>query len=364
MARADKWMEPYGNPVDVITKMPIKGDPVTAIAGVASVGSALIGSNSAEDATNEATGISEEALRKAQELADAQKIANNKAMKPYVSVGNKSSYKLADYLGLDMPSSAYSSAQSEYNRAKQELERLLTPQAVTTSNPNQDSQFIYRGADWEKVGQDLPQTTQTTQTDPALIAEARRRLKAAEAAMNGVDKFNPRSENFGSLLDNFDNEDFVRDPGYEFRLAEGEKGIDRASAARGGYDSGSTLKALARYNQDYASNEFDAAYGRDANNKNRIYSFLSGTADRGLNAASNKSSLNTGLTSNITSGILGTGANQAGYAMEGGAAQNNAIQSGIGNLLYAQRTQNAPVLSTPPITPQYGSSSGTPWYLS
>ena len=56
--------------------------------------------------------------------------------------------------------------------------------------------------------------------------------------------------------------DFLKDPGYEFRLAEGEKGINRAAAARGMWDSGATGKALTRYGQDYASGEYGNAYNR------------------------------------------------------------------------------------------------------
>lgn len=51
-------------------------------------------------------------------------------------------------------------------------------------------------------------------------------------------------------------------PGYQFRLAEGNKALDRSAAARGGLFSGATLKALSRYNQDYASNEYGNQWNR------------------------------------------------------------------------------------------------------
>jgi hypothetical protein len=50
---------------------------------------------------------------------------------------------------------------------------------------------------------------------------------------------------------------FTEDPGYQSRLAEGNKQIGRTASATGGIASGSTLKALTRYGQDYASNEYD-----------------------------------------------------------------------------------------------------------
>jgi hypothetical protein len=52
------------------------------------------------------------------------------------------------------------------------------------------------------------------------------------------------------------------DPGYGFRLSEGQKALDRQAAARGGLISGAALKAAQRYGQEYASNEFGNAYNR------------------------------------------------------------------------------------------------------
>ena len=54
------------------------------------------------------------------------------------------------------------------------------------------------------------------------------------------------------------------DPGYAFRQSEGEKGINRAAAARGMWDSGRTYKALDRFNQDYATGEFGNVFNRNA----------------------------------------------------------------------------------------------------
>ncbi len=54
----------------------------------------------------------------------------------------------------------------------------------------------------------------------------------------------------------FEYEGFKATPGYEFRVDEGQKAIDRAFAARGGFDSGAALKATARFNQDIASAEY------------------------------------------------------------------------------------------------------------
>ena len=82
----------------------------------------------------------------------------------------------------------------------------------------------------------------------------------------------------GKLQDNnFMNNWQQNDPGYQFRLDEGNKAINAAAAARGLSNSGSTLKALTKYGQDYSSNEYNNAY-------NRQYSRLSSLAGIGQNA--------------------------------------------------------------------------------
>lgn len=64
------------------------------------------------------------------------------------------------------------------------------------------------------------------------------------------------------LARKFTQKDFVTDPGYQFRLEQGNKGIEGSRAAVGGQLSGATLKALARYNQDFGSNEYGNVFDR------------------------------------------------------------------------------------------------------
>lgn len=56
--------------------------------------------------------------------------------------------------------------------------------------------------------------------------------------------------------------DNTNDPGYAFRLQQGEQALQRGAAAAGGAFSGGTLAALTRYGQDYASNEYQNVYNR------------------------------------------------------------------------------------------------------
>jgi len=51
--------------------------------------------------------------------------------------------------------------------------------------------------------------------------------------------------------------EFEASPGYQFRLQEGQKAIERSAAARGMQLSGPTLRALEQFGQDYATNDYD-----------------------------------------------------------------------------------------------------------
>lgn len=51
--------------------------------------------------------------------------------------------------------------------------------------------------------------------------------------------------------------EYQQSPGYNFRLMEGNKAIERSAAARGSTLDPSTMNALQRYGQDYATNDYD-----------------------------------------------------------------------------------------------------------
>lgn len=55
---------------------------------------------------------------------------------------------------------------------------------------------------------------------------------------------------------------FQADPGYAFRLGEGQKALERTAAARGGLISGGALKAAQRYGQEMGSQEYTNAFNR------------------------------------------------------------------------------------------------------
>jgi hypothetical protein len=54
----------------------------------------------------------------------------------------------------------------------------------------------------------------------------------------------------------------MEDPGYAFRLEQGQKALERSAAMRGGLISGNTGGALQRFGQGLASQEYQNAYDR------------------------------------------------------------------------------------------------------
>jgi hypothetical protein len=104
-----------------------------------------------------------------------------------------------------------------------------------------------------------------------------------------------------------------RDPGYAFRMAEGQKALERSAAARGGLNSGATLKALNRYGQDFASNEYQNAYNRFNSDRDRRFGRLSHIAGLGFNATANVGSAGQNYANQYGANVTGA-ANAAGAA--------------------------------------------------
>jgi len=109
------------------------------------------------------------------------------------------------------------------------------------------------------------------------------------------------------------------DPGYQFRLSEGLKSLDRQAAARGGLISGGALKAAQRYGQDVASQEFGSAYNRLANLANLGPQAAGVMSNLGQNYASNAGNImmsqgQTAANAALARGsAYGQGLNQLGY---------------------------------------------------
>lgn len=128
---------------------------------------------------------------------------------------------------------------------------------------------------------------------------------------------------------------FQADPGYQWRLSEGNKALDRSAASRGMLLSGAQAKALTDWNQNAASNEYGNWWQRSNTSFRNALTDVFNTANLGGNAASSFNATNSGVTSNANNALLG-GASAAGNAtMQGANALASGIGSGINNAMLA-----------------------------
>tara|TARA_R110000824_G_scaffold44348_2_gene129043 strand:+ start:175 stop:1194 length:1020 start_codon:yes stop_codon:yes gene_type:complete len=142
----------------------------------------------------------------------------------------------------------------------------------------------------------------------------------------------------GGLLANFSADKFEKAPGYEFRREEGQRGLERQASSKGGVLSGQTLKALNRFNQDYASNEYGAAYDRYNKDKTFQAEALSGVARMGQNAANQKGNWGMDYGRNRSNMVIDRGDKLAGLQLgRAGVGAQEALQKGR----YAQNSMGA-----------------------
>lgn len=94
-----------------------------------------------------------------------------------------------------------------------------------------------------------------------------------------------------ALAAGFNPSDLENDPGYQFRLREGNKALEQSFAARGMGQSGAALKAAQEYGQGFANSEYADAHNRWLAQNQQ----LAGQAGMGLNAANNYAALQQNL---------------------------------------------------------------------
>lgn len=119
-------------------------------------------------------------------------------------------------------------------------------------------------------------------------------------------------------LSSYDKYDFTADPGYQFRLDEGNRAINNSLVARAGALSGAAIKGALRYAQEYSSNEYQKVYSRIA----QIAGFGGNAAAAGSNTI-----VNTGA--NVGNTLVNAGeARASSYVAQGNAWSNAFNQVG------------------------------------
>lgn len=176
-------------------------------------------------------------------------------------------------------------------------------------------QLLNTGAGLYAQNQAVNAQTGAANNAAALQAQmyAQNRADLAPWREAGVGALGSLTSQMPEFTRRFGMSDYTQDPGYQFRLSEGEKGINRAAQARGLFDSGGTMKALGAYNSNMASQEYGNAYNRFTQDQNNAYNKLSNLAGMGQTTAQQ---------------VANMGANYAGAAGDLGLQAANARASG------------------------------------
>lgn len=123
---------------------------------------------------------------------------------------------------------------------------------------------------------------------------------------------------------------FQADPGYAFRLSEGQKALERSAAARGGLMSGATGKNLLRYGQEMGSQEYQNAFNRYQAERQARLQPLQSLAGVGQTTAQQLGQAGMQTAQNIGElGTSGAAARASGYVGQANALSN--ALSGVSN---------------------------------
>jgi len=175
---------------------------------------------------------------------------------------------------------------------------------------------------------------------------------------------NSGAQGYGSLSQPFSMANFQSDPGYQFRLAQGQQALSRSAAAKGTLIGGGFMNKLNDYTQGLASQDYQQAYSNYNNDQNTLYNRLSGISGSGQASANQMAQAGTNNASMQGNNLMGA-ANASGAATMAGVngitgAMNNGVNAWMmgnnGNMWNSMNTMsstNAPNIGG---MPDYGRS--------
>jgi hypothetical protein len=136
----------------------------------------------------------------------------------------------------------------------------------------------------------------------------------------------------------FGMQQFQQDPGYGFRLKEGQQALDRSAAARGGLISGGALKAAQRYGQDMGSQEYMNAFNRYQTERAARLQPLQSLTGMSQTTANTLGTAGSNMAGNIGNAYMQQGVNQGNALLAGSQAR----ASSYGDIakLYGQTNPN------------------------
>lgn len=137
----------------------------------------------------------------------------------------------------------------------------------------------------------------------------------------------------GEFATPFSQTNWQQDPGYAFRLKEGQRALDQSAAARGGLISGNALKAAQRYGQEMGSQEYQNAFNRYYAERQNMLQPIQSLAGVGQTTATNIAGEAGAYGQLAGANLMSTGASNANALLAQGnarASQYGAIGNAIG----------------------------------
>ena len=151
------------------------------------------------------------------------------------------------------------------------------------------------------------------------------------AGVNALSKFQGMAD-----YTPFGTSQFQADPGYAFRLSEGQKALERSAAARGGLLSGGTGKRIAAYGQEAASQEYQNAFNRYQTERAAKLAPYQSLINVGQASAAGQANAAGNYGVQAGQGLTNIGGAQAAGTVAGA----NALGSGLGQYLNYTSNEN------------------------
>lgn len=300
-----------------------------AIPAISTVAGGILGKKSSNQAAGQQAAATEAGIAEERRQYDI----NRTDLTPFRVNGTNASNRLADLLGLPSSSNtdAINSAQSEFDAAQRsfnDAQSQSQSQSMSHLQSVNNAGRVALGLESPNFFGNLGNSGSSLDLSPY-----QRRLDAARAALTSARNApTVNSPDHGSLSRNFSQSDLNADPvyqnGLQFGLDQGTGAINARARAMGNFDSGSTLKEITRYGNDYGTTKANDSFNRFNFNRTNQNNQLAGLAGSGQQAVNSGVSAGSSSANNIAT-LMGQGGVARSAGTIGGA---NAISKTLGDL--------------------------------
>lgn len=238
----------------------------SVIGGIASLGGAYLSGRSADRAGDQAAAGSQQQIDLARDIYNDQRNLNM----PAYNAGNVARDQYMRMLGLSVPAAAAPGGVGQVGggvgQAASQSWFGDNNRVPTVNAQRYATDAAYKRA-WDEVAANHQRNYgkgYTSQSDRSALQAHMQELYGKYAPAAAATPGAPATgapQSLSAIYDQWRNT-----PGYQFGLQEGNRSIEASAAARGGLNSGATLKALQKYGRDYADQQGYRPYMNDLSN--------------------------------------------------------------------------------------------------